>query len=438
MFAARFRSPPLDPARVPPGIHPEDWALFVRREQRFRRLVRGALLAVLLAPLTWIGWRLAHPAPQAPEQLAHAAQLFEQGNARAALTAVRSSLREAPDVAAARRLAGLIHLHMGAYDDAVREFGKARQLGLDSPELESEFGTALLRAGEPDRLLALLETSTLRSTRAAEWHALRGAARRARGETTLARRDFDEALVLDPRNGRALRGHARLAADTGHAEEALSFSNKALAVDRRDVDSWLLRGELMFARGDAALAEDAWRTAAELNPFRAEAHAGLVRALLAQNELDGAQLALKALVGVAPRTPDTLFLRGSVAVRLGRADDAVDAWQQVLKRDPAHADTQLALGRLLSERGQRQQAFEWLGRYVDAHPEDVVAATEFARLALAVDAPTRALEALTALGPLALDDPTRCLLLGEAALDSPSAAVGPLVSRLTDGPAMTR
>lgn len=430
MLGSLFRPEPLDPARPPPGVHPEEWAIYVPRERRHRAIVRGVLGLLLLLPLAWVGWRLANPPPAAPAHHASAAQLFERGNARAALAEVRSALLEDPDLADARQLAGRIHLHMGAYADAVKELRRAQALGLASPQLDVELATALLRDGKPDAVLALLGTSSLETRNPAEALALRGAAQRLRGEAALAERDFEAALQNDVRNVRALRGLARLALEAGRVADAGKQVDRALEHGRRNEDNWQLKGDVEWASGEAALAEDAYRTASELNPFRPEAHAGLARALLAQQELDLAALEVETLGDIAPRAADTWYLRGELARHRAELTAAVDAWQQALKIDPAHGEAQFGLGRVLAQRGQHEQAMEWLGRYVAAHPLDVAGVTAFARLALDMGAAARALEALAAIPRAALTDPDLLALLGTAALDTPPTVAAPYVEQI--------
>lgn len=430
MLARLFKSEVLDPDRPPPGVHREEWALYVPRERRHRTMVRTLLALLLLGPLAWLGWRLAHPPATAPVHQASAAQLFERGNARAALVEIKAALNEAPELADARYLAGRIHLHMGAYAEAVKELTKARELGATAPELDIALATALMRDGQAQRLPGLLESSPLRSRKPADWHALSGAAQRLLGNSVLAEREFRAALARDPQNARALRGLARLALDAGAIAEAKARSDHAIDAERRHEDNWQLRGDVELAAGEAALAETAYRAALDLNPFRREAHTGLARALLAQNELELAAAEIKTINELAPREADTAFLRGELALRRNDPATATDAWQQALKLAPEHGETQLGLGRLFIRRGRYEQAMELLGRYVESHPQDVPAVRDFARLAVAVDAPARALAALSAIPRQVLDDPELVALLGTATLDMPGVVNTALIEPL--------
>ena len=413
------KSPPLDPAHVPPGIDPGQWALYVRRELRQRYIVRCLVALLVLAPLSWVGWRFAHPAPSAPQHYARAEQLFARGNARAALAAIKQSLHEAPEVGRARHLAGRIQLQMGAYPEAVKEFRKARDLGFEEHALDAALGAALLRQSEASALLAMLDTSALRTANPGEWYALRAAAERLLGQPAAAEHDYSAALARDSGNARALRGLARLDFDAGRQVEALAKAGRAVDADRREVDSWLLKGEFELAAGTPALAEEAFHKAVDLNPFRREARAGLAQALLAMDEIAAAAREIESLAGVAPHDPMTLHLRGELACRRGDETAAIEAWQQALKADPDHGPAQRALGSLFESRGQHEQALDLLGRYVTHHRGDVEAVRTYARVALALDAPVRALEALITIADATLTDPELVALLGRAYLDSP-------------------
>jgi len=416
------QKPIFDAARVPLDMEPADWAVICKRHHRRRLLWRTGLLILLLLPVGWIGWRLSHPPPNAGAERETAAQLFERGNARAALLAIQRALQTDPESAAARHLAGRIHLHLGDYPRASTELRKARALGLEAPGLDVDYVTALLKEGEWAQAASALETGSLRARAPADWLALQGDVTHARGETDTARKHYRDALKISTDNARALRGLARIAQARGAYEKALERLALALRKAPREVDNWLLKGDLELAANEPALAETSYRTAIGLNPFRLAAPIGRSRALLQQGETDLAARQIETLAALAPHHVWTHHLRGALALQRGEAAAAIDACQQALKVDPEHAPSQLLLGELLEAAGQYEQAGELLGRYHARDPQDVRGAYAHARVQMALGAPARALDALTGIPRAAAADPEIMALLGMAYLDSGAAA----------------
>jgi putative PEP-CTERM system TPR-repeat lipoprotein len=425
----------FDPARCPLDIEPADWVIICRRHHRRRRLLRLGLAVLLMLPLGWVGWRLAHPPPDAVADFQTAQQLFERGNARAALIAVKTSLRIDPEAGAARRLAGQIYLHLAAYPEAGKELRKARELGIADPLLDIELATVMLRQDQIDEVLALLEASALKQRAPAEWEALRADADLARAQTDPAARRYERALALQPSNARALRGLARLAQMRGADTEAQTHIELALREDARDYDSWLLKGDLDLAANDPALAEDAYRRAIELNPFRRSAMIALTRVLLLLNETELAARQFDALADIAPDNAWTDYLRAAIALQRDQVGPAAEACQRALLKDPAHAQSQLLLGEILTRQGKLEQAGDVLARYRHQHPLDVHAARLFARVALLLGTPVQAMDALTDVARAALADPEMTALLGMAFLDSGASAPPAALLDLLEPPA---
>lgn len=414
--------PIFDPARVPLDIEPADWAVICKRHHRRRLLWRTGLLILLLLPIGWVGWRLSHQPPDAGAERETAAQLFERGNARAALLAIQRALQFDPDAGPSRLLAGQIHLYLGDYPRASKELRKARTLGLDAPELDIGLVTALLREGEQAEAASTLEASSLQTRAPADWLALQGDVAFALGDTGLAGRHYRDALKRATDNARALRGLARLALARGAHEKALERIDLAIAKAPRDVDNWLLKGDIELAAVEPALAETSYRAAIGLNPFRLSAPIGRSRALLMQGETELAERQIKSLAELAPGQAWTHYLRGALAQQRGQADAAIDACHQALKIDDQHAPSQLLLGELLEAAGQYEQAGELLSRYHATNPQDARGAHAHARVQMALGAPDQALTALAGVARAAAADPDMMALLGMAYLDTGATA----------------
>jgi putative PEP-CTERM system TPR-repeat lipoprotein len=410
-----------DPELVPLGMDPAEWAYICRRYHRHRLLLRSLLIALLVAPVAWVGWRVLNPPLDAQQHYAVAEEKLTAGDMSAALLSIKSSLVQEPRSAAARRLAGRIYLQFGAYPDARKEFGRAKELGEKDPVLDVEIATALLYQGEFRAATDFLAASPLRTAAHAEWQALRGDALLGLNEPERARDLYALSLQAEAKLPRALRGLARLAFEEGKVEDAATGIDSALDADPAAVDGWLLKGDIALATKRFADAEAAFKKAVALNPYRKGALVGFGRALLAQRKTDEADAQARAILRLAPQDAWGHYLRGGVALQREQLDVADDAFEQAIKRDPDHAETKLLLGELLAQRGQHERAGELLGTYLARHPNNLRAVKSYARVQMQLGAPDEAIAALTGVAREALADPEMTALLGAAYLDTGSA-----------------
>lgn len=410
----------FDPNLVPEGMDPAAWADICRRHHGRRLILRSLLVALLMAPVGWVAWRVLNPPLDAGQQYALAADQLAAGKISEALIAIKSSLLQDPQSAAARRLAGRIYLTLGAYADARKELRRARELGDKDPALDAEIASTLLYQGEFRATTDFLAASSLRRAAPADWEALRGDALLGLGEPERARTRYEHALEREPKHPRALRGLARLAYETGALDDAAPAVERALDADPGAIDGWLLKGDIALASRRFEDAEAAFKKAAGLNHYRRGALVGLGRALLAQRKTDGADAQARAILKLAPKDPWGHYLRGGVALQRGQAQAAADAFELALKNGPEHAETKLLYGELLAERGQLERAAELLGGYLSRHPRNLRAVKSFARVQMRIGAPDKAIAALTGVAREALADPEMAALLGVAYLDTGS------------------
>jgi tetratricopeptide (TPR) repeat protein len=138
--------------------------------------------------------------------------------------------------------------------------------------------------------------------------------------------------------------------------------------EERPLPDLTLVGRWM-ARGWYDEAEKALRTHLRRSPNDGEARWMLARTLMARNDLDGSLAELKRIPFWCPRKPDALLREGQVAMALGRAREAEEAWGTCVADNPMHPTppkdfTQAVheLVQLYKWEGRRDQARELLWR----------------------------------------------------------------------------
>jgi tetratricopeptide (TPR) repeat protein len=184
----------------------------------------------------------------------------------------------------------------------------------------------LADAGKPDEALSLAEASLRARPDVAAFHAIRGRALAGRaaaaGEVRAA---YERALELEPENAHALSGLARLRAEAGDAEAALSLFERAAAADPEDASPAHAAAELLISLGRGDEAEARLEDRLEGHPFDG-------RAALRLAEL-GAERGAEA--------ERTLALARR-AVRFGGGPEAVELLDRV-GRSPGAADSKAAV-----------------------------------------------------------------------------------------------
>ncbi|HEX6837966.1 MAG TPA: tetratricopeptide repeat protein [Polyangia bacterium] len=239
-----------------------------------------------------------------------------------------------PDDVRAHVELGAAYLDRGDLDSAVTELSRAVELRPDHPRALYLLGVAYARRGdEHDAILMLERAATARRVGvdrpgfAEAWLALADVQRR-RGD--------DEAAV----------DAYRAALDAGVGDSAM----------RAEIYRGLGTVYLRQRRYDKAVRE--LRKAVAATPDDAETQGLLGRALYLKGDYDTARVCLERAAQAARPDPLGLASLGDLFERLGRVDDARDAYQRALAADDAEVQiaARLGLARLALAAGDAQAA----------------------------------------------------------------------------------
>ncbi|MSP61495.1 MAG: tetratricopeptide repeat protein [Myxococcales bacterium] len=177
-----------------------------------------------------------------------------------------------------------------------------------------------------------------------------------------AKREFEEAVVDDPRSADAHLGLALIALVGGHGEEATYESRRSLSsVD--SVEAHLAAGEAaeMLGRGDVARDEF---TVAAKGATEFEARMGLARLLVKSGAVQDALLELERVTKLDPSRAEPLLLTGDCYEELSELGLAQKAYENAVRRDLKNGEAAFKLGRNLKDAGKRGIAAELLERAV--------------------------------------------------------------------------
>lgn len=197
------------------------------------------------------------------KQYLNAVELAARGNLKEGSELVLDAITQRPDFAAAYASGAAILMQLGRPAEAVTLLERAVASGAGTYEVVERLAAALLAAGRPDGVIALLQPRLKdMSTDARNTLAIAYA---QRGRVDDARRTFQEVLKEDPSAAGTWNNLALLELETGRRAEAAAAFRRAVDADPAFGAAWQGLGAALLAT-DREAAIQAWIRAVELVP----------------------------------------------------------------------------------------------------------------------------------------------------------------------------
>jgi putative PEP-CTERM system TPR-repeat lipoprotein len=350
-----------------------------RTGRRLCHIATGRYLALwLITLLVWpAGTTLA---AKADDYLASGRAYFDKAEFRAAVIELKNALLADPDRTEARGLLGQTYFRLGETAGAAKELERARELGATETDYAPWLARAYLQAREPQRLIDTLppaedQPATLR----AALYALQAEAWLQQGDRDQARASLAQAEALAAEHGQVLLSSARLALLDGDEAAATASIERALKVWPEEPEVHVFRGELYRQAGDLDRALASFATALERNPYQYSARLAKAATHLQRGEEAAVEAELRQL-------PEELLLtqllRGQLALRQQRFDEAAGHFEAVVRAKPDHLPGSLGLAAADYALGRYESAEQHLNRVLAQHPEHAGAAKLSATLRL--------------------------------------------------------
>ncbi len=174
------------------------------------------------------------------------------------------------------------------------------------------------------------------------------------GDLPSAEKEFRKARSLGIPADRVLPQLARTMAQQGEFKELLEQLTPDAAA--KSAPLLALRGDALLATGKADEAKQAYEQALALNPNAGEALLGMARHAMFSQDRDAADRYVMEAVAKDPKNPDVFMTRGTMLRLAGKSDEALAAFDEVLKLKPDHRSAHIEKAYVEISRGKYEQA----------------------------------------------------------------------------------
>lgn len=404
---------------------------------------------------------IAGAAAYAKKEYGQAAQFLQQ------------YLLENPSHTDVRILLGDVQLRLNRVVDATATLETAAKAKPDNINLLMAIGRASNMAGDLQKGSDYFQRASDLKPDDSSARAAYGASQIALGQTDIGIRELEKAVKEDADLSTAEIALILSLAKEKRFDEALAATVRLQKRHPERAISYTVEGLLQFSKGDKDKAEAAFKSALKLKPGAADAAVNLASIALVGKKPKKARGILTEVLKHKPRDHRALAMLADIHMRLGDADPAAKAYEQLLEVVPESLDARVKLAQILFVSGRIQKAYlaakggpvahqnepailEILGQsqsrlgmraeanesfrsLVEAKPDSAHAkfllANSYAAISKLADA-QRALEGALSLKPqeirykAALAD----LFLRQNSLDKASSAIGELLSAAPDKP----
>ncbi len=305
-----------------------------------------------------------------PEAMLKSAKDFlAKNDAPAATIQLKNVLAKNPESGEARFLLGRALLDSGDAVAAEVELRKALDLKFAEDQVAPVLARAMLAQGQSRKLLDQYEAKVLGAGEtAADLKSTLGQAHASLGQFDKARAAFEEALKSQPDYARAHLGLARLQAIQKDLPGALETVQAILAKSPQNADAWHFKADLLRASDKPDEAVEAYAKAIELNPKSLAAHAAIIMTYLGQQKAELAAKQFEAMEKVAPKHPQTIYMRALLAYGKKDWPAAKTAVESLLKAQPNSPLALQMAGVVAFQTGSDLQAQEYLGKALNTAP----------------------------------------------------------------------
>lgn len=262
----------------------------------------------------------------------------------------------------------------GDYEEAAALYEKAVSLHTDSPSDRLEWAKALLSTGQTSRAIEVLRELVDAFPGQTDAYYQLGIAYQEQKEFQEAKRNFEEALAMQPRYAAAQIGLANTSLRLGQHDEAKRHRERFeqlradevqrsresrqrfddLQATREQVArTYVEAGRVYLAEKNLSAAERLWHQASRLDPSNVDCRQALAWLHLQQGEVPQTIAVLQELAQLEPKNLGYQLEIARLHAESGRTAEAEKVLRDIQRTAPQNAAGHAALAKLYLQTGQR-------------------------------------------------------------------------------------
>ncbi|MEQ8207932.1 MAG: tetratricopeptide repeat protein, partial [Woeseia sp.] len=306
-----------------------------------------------------------NPVNDLPSALRHAVDTLQR-NPRDALEQAKQIALAHPDSVAARKIQGVAWRLQGEPEKALGVIEPICAQEQESADLLHELGLCLGAAGRGDEAIAVLQRAVaLDDTHAGAWRTL-GDQFSAANNRNAAENAYERHLALSSRHPELVEaaGFLRM----GNIAKAEQLTRDVLKKDPVDVVAIRMLATIGIRIGQFDDACKLLDRCLQLAPGFHMARHNYALALFRRNELDEALEQINKLLIAEPNNPNYLILKGTILVRRGDHEPALELYERILKDYPNQSAVHMNYGHTLKSVGRLDEGISAYRQSIELSP----------------------------------------------------------------------
>jgi predicted TPR repeat methyltransferase len=237
-----------------------------------------------------------------------------------------------------RRIGQALQFHQqGDYPRAIGIYREYLDRDPDNARVLQILGLALRCDGDLDDAIVALSRSIAIDPNDAPTHCHLGNAYYEKSLLEDALSSFANAIDADPRSAEAFNDQGNVLRDLGRTEEAIASYRRTISIDATLAAPHFNLGNILWDSDRIDAAIESYRAAIEIDPGYAAAHNNLGNAYRAQSDLARAVRSYAEAVSCDGSFVLAHFNLANALNDLGRHDEALTAFRELLRYDPDNA-----------------------------------------------------------------------------------------------------
>ena len=268
----------------------------------------------------------------------------------------QDTLAKNPTCSLALDQLGLISEQAGRPDEASKYFARSLEVEPNDPLTRVNLGCCFAMMGKVDDGMAQLRETIRRVPNSSYAYYEMGLMLRQQGKLDEAIQEFREAVQ---RGSGFLPSYNELGKTlwlVGKRDEAIAVLRKALDVEPTDVDALICLGAFLKDERKPSDGLPFLQKAVALEPGSADAHANFGSALWALNDRHGAQDEYTKALKLDPGCEIALYGMADSLRVSGQRDAATLFYEEILAKNPQHAESHFQLGMIRAAGNQKEVA----------------------------------------------------------------------------------